>query len=69
VVNVDDRGWKRVSASPRGIIYRARGEGIVDLLDGAHEVDAVALPWRKETHEDIKAKAKQRDCEGRTLLM
>lgn len=23
----------------------------------------------KETHEDSKAKAKQRDCEGRTLLM
>jgi hypothetical protein len=37
--------------------------------DGAHEVDAVALPWGKETHEDSKAKAKQRDCEGRTLLM
>ena len=68
-MNVDGRGWKRVSASPRGIICRARGEGIIDLLDGAHEMDAVALPWGKETHEDSKAKAKQRDCEGRTLLM
>jgi hypothetical protein len=37
--------------------------------DGVHEVDVVALPWGKETHEDSKAKAKQRDCEGRTLLM
>jgi hypothetical protein len=51
------------------VICRARGEGIIDLLDGAHEVDAVALPWGKETHDDSKAKAKQRECEGRTLLM